>query len=1035
MRRSFTLLATLCVAVSLFHLTTFSANGLGSDFADVAGRSPEADGRTAPGLVDLPGPLPPFLRMAAIGESALPEEVLPLLARNVARAGFRKQSKGSRPTEFLLLLKDYLKQAYELQALAGPDGRIQVPDCAAATSLLAVIGYRFRQACGPNAVLGAEDPKRAFITMDSGFPLLQLETSLREGKTFTYDFNASKLPVLLTPGNWSVNGKDVISSLMDDPELSRLYSALADLDKETCEILRQSIGWPKLQTWAAMLDFYGSHIQIRAGRVLVPGGTAAEPAWKNLVGVSPDSPAAFITRLLEKDGGWMAALFDILARAPRSQQRYFTDVQRLARFYSALKGRTAAPGPAQSSFRPAPGLLILISRLEFGADGQPRIPGGLETWKEILRRHRENRVSRDWARRAAGMNRPEQLLEALIAFSRYSYSNPALQAFLVLNEIDRRRPSQQRLSPRTVARLESRFSRFGSLYSFFTEWSTLDEESITQFLDRAEGLDTITNPDVRVDAIGMYQSLLGLWQIFARQGQIAGETLNPSWQDAIRPFAGIKSSAALFDAARASLTALNRAANGGSTLAQDEIVALLAGPNQDGEVGQQMRGFMAARMRAVMESQRLIPLDILFDLADGLAQISAGKNISKEALIRHARDLKGFEAPKPIFSKSEKTMWSPLTEYNPHATQQSRTDLVRILTATKVSQREAADALGSLTPLLRDTLVGLNYAYYEPPGSYVLHGDPMLVRSHDFAGSMTMAPGNAWQPSQVSDRGMTAGGGTHLEGSLADLPYALAQIEKDFMIPESIQALVWEDVAPDLLAGATLPRWWHVTPNELHAVTLYQKLGEDVLAASAAEAAVRQQALEILSDRLTPQRLEQLDNLLATDQAQQARARLTPAEILHLAAEFRERHPGTETGGAADKELEMLLRQFPNEVNWEKISTDFGTPHPAIARTYSRELFGLALLPTFMGYSSRLLAESWESNNLYWARLADEKGYHPVMLHELVPALTRRMVEKISGTDLEDWPALLRALHETGEEFRSGKIIASPGAGIASTAR
>jgi hypothetical protein len=311
----------------------------------------------------------------------------------------------------------------------------------------------------------------------------------------------------------------------------------------------------------------------------------------------------------------------------------------------------------------------------------------------------------------------------------------------------------------------------------------------------------------------------------------------------------------------------------------------------------------------------------------------------------------------------------------------------------------------------------------------------MLVRSHDFAGLTTLATGNAWQGTLVSGRGITAGGGTHLTGSLADLPFALARIEQDFMVPDSVQALVWEDVAPDLLTAATLPRWWHVTPNELRAVALYQLLGEELLDASAEDPAVRQQALEILSDRLTPQRLEQMENLLVADRSRQAIARLTPAEIFYFAAEFRDRHPGTETGGGADKELELLVRQYPGEVNRERISADFGIPHPAIARTYHRSLFELELLPTFMGYSSRLMAESWESNNLYWARLADEKGYPPVLLHDLVPALTRRMVEKISGTDLEDWPALLRALHETGDEFRSGKIGASPGVGIASAAR
>jgi hypothetical protein len=48
------------------------------------------------------------------------------------------------------------------------------------------------------------------------------------------------------------------------------------------------------------------------------------------------------------------------------------------------------------------------------------------------------------------------------------------------------------------------------------------------------------------------------------------------------------------------------------------------------------------------------------------------------------------------------------------------------------------------------------------------------------------------------------------------------------------------------------------------------------------------------------------------------------------------------------------------------------------------------------------------------------------MLQRLVPQLTHRMIEKIFATHLEDWPALLRALRETGDEFRLGKIAASP---------
>jgi hypothetical protein len=63
-----------------------------------------------------------------------------------------------------------------------------------------------------------------------------------------------------------------------------------------------------------------------------------------------------------------------------------------------------------------------------------------------------------------------------------------------------------------------------------------------------------------------------------------------------------------------------------------------------------------------------------------------------------------------------------------------------------------------------------------------------------------------------------------------------------------------------------------------------------------------------------------------------------------------------------------------------------------------------------MGYSSRILAESWESNNLYYAALADEAGIPASQLDVYVPEWNRTAIEYIFATHLEDWPALLRSL-------------------------
>ena len=46
-----------------------------------------------------------------------------------------------------------------------------------------------------------------------------------------------------------------------------------------------------------------------------------------------------------------------------------------------------------------------------------------------------------------------------------------------------------------------------------------------------------------------------------------------------------------------------------------------------------------------------------------------------------------------------------------------------------------------------------------------------------------------------------------------------------------------------------------------------------------------------------------------------------------------------------------------------------------------------------------------------------------MVLNRLVPELTRRMVANIFATDIEDWLALTRAMKETGEQFRQGKIV------------
>jgi hypothetical protein len=980
--------------------------------------------------VTIPGPLRSFMRMAAISQKVPNDEVLPLLSRNLFMQGYQRGT----PTEYLRLLDRYIQEARELQILAGPSETIHITNCDDAGTLVQILGYRMRDECGQkNFFLETANPERAFLTIDSGFPLTDLEEALQKGTPFTYAYPASHVPVLFRESDWLVltTGQkkgyaNLLDLLVSDPQVARLYWALTKNDAETRTALLRSPGLRRLLPYASTLDFYGSQISIRNGRVLVPGGSWTQVSWRDLAGASPENPGEFVAHLLAKDNGWLAVYFDVLSRVDESQREHLLENGRLKRFYDDLRGTDLQPPPTRGVFRQAPDLLVLFTRLEWEANGQPHVPGDLEVWRSIIHQKTDSKTIHEWNKGHVGnLENPEQLLDAMVTFTRVVTDSGPLQIYLTMCEIDNGRAPANRLSPETVKVLASQFAQFSNWYLVFAEFPDLTGESATRFVNVAESIDKISNESLRGNTLGALQANIGLWTILARQGEIPTANLNDSWQKMMDPFSKISASTQLFDATRKSLGELLAAA-GQPNATAGTIVELLAGPAQNTPDGQRVRNELARRIRSVLEDQHLVSLDTLFALSDGFADMEQGKP-ANDQLLALAGELREFEMPRPIFTNSEKIDWAPRVYTTHHQELQVQTDLTKII-KTPGNKAQLESARGQLAPFLRDTLVGLNYAYYEPPGAQILHNNPLFVRSHDFTEISVIGTEQFWQTPMLLGVGSPAGGGAYLMGSLTDLSYALATTEEDFIAPENVQALIWRELVPDLIVSATLPRWWNVTPNELHAVALYQRSGEEILKFSVKDAGTRARVVEILSNRMTPQRLERIQQSLQhDDDLADFMPRLMPAETFYLAAAFRTKYPDdVAAAGPASRQLQTLSASSPDEVSIVRISKDFGVPHPTLARTNGRELLNVKPFPFFGGYSSRLFGESWESNNLYWARVADEMGYSPVMLNRLVPELTRRMTAKIFATDLEDWPAMLRAMREAGDDLRQGKINSLP---------
>ena len=240
--------------------------------------------------ISIPGPIRSFARMAALSPDLKPEELLPALARNVVTNGYQASSGGEslEPTEFMKLIIRYLAQARELEKLAGPELVLKVPSCESSTTadLLRVIGYRMRGGCGSDVVLETINATRAFLTIDSGFPLAELEQALRANRPFEYDFHPAPAPVLFGADYWRSSrekqGQESIDIFLGDPSLCRLYLGMTKLDPDTADQLRKAVSVQKSKSFAHVLDFFGGMFQIRNGRAVTPGGARSEKAWADI---------------------------------------------------------------------------------------------------------------------------------------------------------------------------------------------------------------------------------------------------------------------------------------------------------------------------------------------------------------------------------------------------------------------------------------------------------------------------------------------------------------------------------------------------------------------------------------------------------------------------------------------------------------------------------------------------------------------------------------------------------------------------------
>ncbi|MBV9083650.1 MAG: hypothetical protein JOZ62_13300, partial [Acidobacteriaceae bacterium] len=603
---------------------------------DLALRPRESKGKPYSTVV-IPGPLPSFARMAALSPDVSPEDLLSALARNIVTNGYEASGNELlQQTEYLRLLLRYISQARELQALTNREHKIFIPTCDSEQTgnVLKILGYRMRGSCGADIVLETVNPTRAFLTVDSAFPLTQLERDLRANHPFELNYAPTTVPVLYTADYWltalgRTGQAEFLDAFVSDPSLCRLYLGLSHVSHSTAEALRKQVPPAKLKLYANVLDFYGGMFQIRNGAAVVPG---SPQAWRSLVGASPTNPGQFFERLLMTDDGWLASYFDALSRLENGPtSSYLTQPDRMKRFYEALRGKITSPGPARPVFRSSTDLMLLTTALRMDPNGEPHIPGNIEVWRTLFIKHPHGKYDGKLTRAASSWRNSDDLVEALFSLSRKTADNEPLKIFLTLNDIDRGRNT--RMSADLAAQLINDYRNFGAQYRFFAEAPLLSEPAMNRFLEVCSDISGIRDPLAKADAAGTFQALVELWSILSRQELIAPDAQDAALTKIAAGFRHVRQESEIFAAGRGGLeTLLATAQPSGTGSRQEKLLELLVGklkPAAEGGPGSPAETFLR-----MYDAQRLLTIDEIFLVADRLGKGSidprAARNINDQ---------------------------------------------------------------------------------------------------------------------------------------------------------------------------------------------------------------------------------------------------------------------------------------------------------------------------------------------------------------------------------------------------------------------
>jgi hypothetical protein len=187
-----------------------------------------------------------------------------------------------------------------------------------------------------------------------------------------------------------IKAEMLAARILTDREAALLYYGLFSLDEETLAFF---VGHPSLISTiyrrdAGIFAAFADAIAVHDGRVVLPGTASWAGEWEALVGAPASDPGSFIPRLLHRDKGRLAWLFDTVRRLNAPRQAFAAGSARsgLPSLYLSFAGFDDGwngPDTPFSHFADLDASMIL-RRVAATPDGEMASPGGRAFWEAVF---------------------------------------------------------------------------------------------------------------------------------------------------------------------------------------------------------------------------------------------------------------------------------------------------------------------------------------------------------------------------------------------------------------------------------------------------------------------------------------------------------------------------------------------------------------------------------------------------------------------------------------------------------------------------